>query len=206
MMWRFLPLVGAVLFVGVVFCWRPWVQFRRHGTWGIILFRWGSLGQTLRDSLAVVLFVVLVGQGIMAAGWPETLSFLGAERGSALQVQQLTGAVLLFGGIILLVTAQLDLGASWRIGIEQRAKPGLITSGLYCFCRNPIFLALVITVAGYMLLLPTRLSLVLLLGTFIGVRQQVAAEEAYLLHAYGDSYREYVRRVGRFLPGLGKIR
>lgn len=206
MMWRFLPLVGAVLFVGVVFCWRPLVQFRRHGTWGIILFRSGSLGQKLRDSLAVVLFILLVGQGIMAAGWPEALSLLGADHRSTLTVQHVTGAVLLFGGIILLVTAQLDLGASWRIGIEEGTKPGLITSGLYRFCRNPIFLALVITVVGYTLLLPTRLSLVLLLGTFVGVRQQVAAEEAYLLRAYGESYREYARRVGRFLPGLGKLR
>ena len=206
MIWRFLPLVGAVLFVGVVFCWRPWVQSRRHGTWGIILFRSGSLGQKLRDSLAVVLFILLIGQGIMAAGWPEALSLLGADHRSTVAVLHVTGAVLLFGGLILLVTAQLDLGASWRIGIEEGANPGLITNGLYRFCRNPIFLALLVIVAGYTLLLPTRLSLALLLGTCIGVRQQVATEEAYLLRAYGDSYHEYARRVGRFLPRLGKLR
>ncbi len=206
MIWHFLPLVGAVLFVGIVFCWRPWVHFCRHGTWGIILFRSGSRGQKLRDSLAVVLFILLVGQSVLAAGWPEMLSRLSAAQEWALAVQRVTGAVLLFGGIILLVTAQLDLGASWRIGIEEGANPGLITSGLYRFCRNPIFLALLITVAGYTLLLPTRLSLALLLGTCIGVRQQVAAEEAYLLRAYGESYREYARRVGRFLPRIGRLR
>lgn len=163
MIWRLLPLVGAVLFVGVVFCWRPWLQFRRHGTWGIILFRSEHRGQNLRDGLTVALF-------------------------------------------ILLVTAQLHLGASWRIGIEEGATPGLITSGLYRFSRNPIFLALLITVASYAVLLPTRLSLVLPLGTYLGIRQQVAAEEAYLLRAYGDGYRGYARRVGRFLPGVGRLR
>jgi protein-S-isoprenylcysteine O-methyltransferase Ste14 len=104
------------------------------------------------------------------------------------------------------VTAQLHLGASWRIGIDEGASPGLVTSGLYRFCRNPIFLALLVTLSGYTLMLPTRLSLGLLLGAYIGVRQQVAAEEAYLLRTYGESYREYARRVGRFLPGLGRFR
>lgn len=118
----------------------------------------------------------------------------------------MTGALLLFGGIALLIAAQLDLGASWRIGIEEGASPGLVTGGLYRFCRNPIFLALIVIVAGYALLLPTRLSLILLVGAYIGVRQQASAEEAYLMRTYGDSYRAYARRVGRFLPGLGRLR
>ncbi len=206
MIWHFLPLVGAVLLIGVVCCWRPWVQFRRHGTWGIILFRSRNRGQNLRDSLGVVLLILLVGQAIVAAGWPDSLSPLGADTRSTLGTRQMTGAVLLFGGVLLLVAAQLHLGASWRIGIEEGAATGLVTSGLYRFCRNPIFLALVITLTGYTLLLPTRLSLALLLGAYVGVRQQVAAEEAYLLRTYGEGYREYARRVGRFLPGIGRLR
>lgn len=118
----------------------------------------------------------------------------------------MTGAVLLFGGIVLLVIAQLDLGASWRIGIEEGASPGLVTSGLYRFCRNPIFLAIVVTLTGYTLLVLTRLSVILLLGAFIGIRQQVLAEEPYLLRTYGDAYRQYARHVGRFLPGVGMLR
>ena len=109
-------------------------------------------------------------------------------------------------GLILLVAAQLHLGAAWRIGIEEGARPGLVTGGLYRFCRNPIFLALLVFVSGYVMLLPTRLSLALLLGACIGVRLQVAAEEAYLLAAYGETYRDYARRVGRFLPGAGRLR
>jgi protein-S-isoprenylcysteine O-methyltransferase Ste14 len=152
-----------------------------------------------------VLFLLLIGQAVVAAGWPGKLSFL-VEDPATVAVLRVTGAVLLFGGIVLLVTAQLELGASWRIGIEEGANPGLVTTGLYRFSRNPIFLALLMIVAGYTLLLPTRLSLVLLVGTCIWVWQQVAAEEAYLLRAYGNSYREYARRVGRFLPGLGRLR
>lgn len=63
------------------------------------------------------------------------------------------------------MVAQLNLGASWRIGIEESSNPGLVTSGFYRFCRNPIFFAILIMLAGYTLLLPTRLSLALLVGS-----------------------------------------
>jgi protein-S-isoprenylcysteine O-methyltransferase Ste14 len=204
-MWRFLPLAGVVLFAAVGVWWRSWLQRRRYGTRAILLFRSTSRGQRLRDGLAVSLLVLLVGQGIVAAGWPELLSPLGADQRTTLEIQYAMGAALLFGGVALAVIAQLQLGASWRIGIEEGASPGLVTGGLYRFCRNPIFLAMLLIVAGYALLLPTRLSLALLVGTYIGIRQQVAEEEAYLLRTYGDGYRDYARLVGRFLPGIGRL-
>jgi protein-S-isoprenylcysteine O-methyltransferase Ste14 len=116
------------------------------------------------------------------------------------------GAVLMVAGVILLVTGQLHLGASWRIGIEAGAKPGLVTDGIYRHSRNPIFLALLTFVAGYALMLPTILSFVLLVGMYVGIRYQVAAEEAYLSETYGEAYRDYAGRVGRFVPGIGKRR
>jgi protein-S-isoprenylcysteine O-methyltransferase Ste14 len=199
---RFLPLVGAVLFLAVV-CWRPWRQSRRYGRSGVFLFRSGRWRQNVRDALGVVLLVGVVGQAIVAARWPDSLSPPDAMSGP---IWRVTGTVLLFGGMVLLVIAQLDLGASWRIGIEEGASPGLVRGGLYRFGRNPIFLAILVILTGYTLLLPTRLSLILLLGAFVGIRQQVLAEEAYLLRTYGDAYREYARRVGRFLPGVGRLR
>ena len=199
-----LPLIGVVVFLGIVCCWRPWLQSRRHGSSGVLLFRAGRWQQNVRDALGVVLLVCVVGQAIAAAAWPGSL--FPREEFSRESATQVTGAVLLFGGIVFLVMAQLNLGASWRIGIDEGTSPGLVTSGLYRFCRNPIFLAILTVLTGYTLLLPTRLSLTLLLGAFIGIRQQVLAEEAYLLRAYGDAYREYARNVGRFLPGVGRLR
>lgn len=203
---RFLPLIGAVLFLGIVGCWRPWRQRRRHGRSGVLLFRSGQWRQNVRDALGVVLLVCVVGQAVAAAGWPGSITPLDVADPPAASVRQIVGSVLLFGGLVLLVVAQLDLGASWRIGIDEGARPGLVTGGLYRFCRNPIFLAILGTLTGYACLLPTRLSAVLLLGGFLGIRQQVSAEETYLLRTYGDAYREYARRVGRFLPGIGRLR
>jgi protein-S-isoprenylcysteine O-methyltransferase Ste14 len=205
MIWRWLPLAGVVVFLGVV-GWRSWWQRRRYGTRRVLLFQSPRWQDNLRDALGVVLVVLLLAQAIMAARG------LTSEGSGHLfdhpvdDVRHVGGTALLFGGLALLVVALLDLGVSWRIGIEEGSRSGLVTSGLYRFCRNPIFAAILIMVAGYALLLPTRLSLLLLVGAFIGIRQQALAEEAYLLRTHGDAYRAYARRVGRFLPGVGKLR
>ncbi len=200
-----LPLIGLVLFLGVL-CWRSWWQRRRYGSPGVVFFRSQRWQEKLRDALGVVLVLFLVGQAVVAVAWPKSLAPFNSPYHPAAEICQATGTVLLFGGIALLVIAQLNLGASWRIGIEEDSSPGLVTSGFYRFCRNPIFFAILIMLAGYTLLLPTRLSLALLVGAFIGIRQQVLTEEAYLSRTYGDVYRTYAHRVGRFVPGIGRLR
>jgi protein-S-isoprenylcysteine O-methyltransferase Ste14/catechol 2,3-dioxygenase-like lactoylglutathione lyase family enzyme len=203
---RFLPLLAASLFAAVVCVWRPLLQFYRHGSFGVNLFRSGSVLQNVRDGLLILLFVLSVGQAVAAAAKPGSAPLLVSSASAAFVVMQATGVALFLAGLALLIAAQLDLGASWQIGIDERAKPGLVTDGLYRWTRHPIYLALVAVMTGYLLLLPTILSGLLLLGTFIGIHQQASAEEAYLLRAYGDAYRDYARRVGRFLPGVRRLR
>jgi protein-S-isoprenylcysteine O-methyltransferase Ste14 len=206
LVWRILPLVGVLLFIAIAFAWRPWLQRRRYGTSGLLLFRSPERTQTIRDTLAVVWLVLLMGQAAAVALLPEWLPHRTLWAGLTGELPRIAGAVLLFGGLVLLVTAQLDLGASWRIGIEEGARPGLVTGGLYRFCRNPIYLAFAIVMLGYAMLLPTLLSLIMLLATYAGFRQQTLREEEYLIHTYGEAYRDYTRRVGRFWPGVGKLR
>lgn len=201
---RYLPLAGMLILVAIVFVWRPWLQRRRHGTWGIVVFK-GNLAQNLRDAMLVVLPVLLIGQAAVAAWWPEALPLSEADSRAVAGLRSALGALLLFGGLVLQAAAMLDLGGSWRIGIEEGACPGLVTGGLYRFSRNPIFLALIVVLAGYTLLLPTLLSALILAGTALAVRQQISQEESYLLRTYGEAYRAYARRVGRLLPGIGTL-
>ena len=193
-----------LILVAIVFVWRPWLQRRRHGTWGVVVFK-GNLAQNLRDAMLFVLPVLLIGQAAVAAWWPEALPLSEADSRAVAGLRSALGAVLLFGGLVLQAAAMLDLGGSWRIGIEEGARPGLVTGGLYRFSRNPIFLALIVVLAGYTLLLPTLRSALILAGTALAVRQQISQEESYLLRTYGEAYRAYARRVGRLLPGIGTL-
>jgi protein-S-isoprenylcysteine O-methyltransferase Ste14 len=203
-LFRYLPLAGTLILVAIVCIWRPWLQRRRHGTWGLVLFK-GGPAQQARDVMLFLLPVLLIGQAAVAALWPEALPLSEADRRATSTTRHLLGAVLLFGGLFFQAAAMLGLGASWRIGIDEGARPGLVTHGLYRFSRNPIYLGLIVALVGYTLLLPTLLSALILVGACIAIRQQILEEERYLVRTYGEQYRDYARRVGRLLPGVGRL-
>jgi protein-S-isoprenylcysteine O-methyltransferase Ste14 len=203
--WRFIPLLGFTLFVGLGFGWRTWLQYRRYGSTGIVLFQSGRPAQHAREALFILLVAVLAVEAILAAVAPAALDGLGSVPPGVAAVLRPVGAMLVLLATILMVVAQLDLGASWRIGIEESARPGLVTGGLYQFCRNPIFLFMLTALVGFVLLLPNWLTLVAMVAGMVGVRRHVGDEETYLTRTYGDAYRAYAHRVGRFLPGIGRL-
>ena len=206
MIWQILPLIGTILLLVVAFVLRPWMQFRRYGTWGVLLFHSNSPRLIVLDSLTVILFLLLPAQAYIAAYRPDYLEAYLVLDGAAKALSTYIGTLIFFGGLIFFAEAQLNLGASWRIGIDRSAKLGLITDGLYSFCRNPVYLGLLIMAVGYALMVPTLLSLALAAIDYAAMRRQIADEESYLLLMYGDEYRRYAGKVGRFLPGFGKLR
>ena len=201
-----LPLIAVLAFYGLGFGWRTWVQLRRYGSSGIVLFRSGRPGQHLREALFVVLAVALLAEAALAAVAPRRLPGLVPLAPATAAVLRATGTVMVLGATALMLAAQLDLGASWRVGIDEGARPGLVTGGLYRYSRNPIYVAMLAAVMGFALLLPSWISLGLLIGAGLGIRRHVRDEEAYLARTYGEEYPRYAARVGRFVPGVGRLR
>lgn len=201
---RLLPLLWMILFFSVGVVWRAWFQYRRYGHPGIVLFRAANWPQRIRDILFVLLSVWVVLQTLVFALSPQSLSAIFIVVPPSWLIW--TGVMLLFDGLGLMVASQLGMGASWRVGIDEEARPGLVTGGLYRLRRNPIYLAMSISLLGLLAVLPTWLSLVIVLAVFLSIRSQTLDEEEYLLKTYGDEYREYAARIGRFVPGLGRLR
>lgn len=195
MLWRTLPLLETTVFVLVGMVWRAWLQARRTGRTGIMLFRGGAV-QALRESGLVVLVLGFLGQAV---------ALLVGRLDAAPPAWAVAGTLLVVAGTTLMVMAQLDMGASWRVGIDETSKPGLVTTRWYAFCRNPIYLFMFAVFGGLALQLPTALSAALLAGMCVGVAWQVRYEEAFLERTYGEEFRAYARRVGRFVPWLGRL-
>ena len=95
--------------------------------------------------------------------------------------------------------AQFQMGQSWRIGIDNEVKTPLVTSGLFAWSRNPIFLAMRVCLAALALLQPNAITLSLLLMGDLVMQFQVRLEEAFLQEQHGDAYAVYRRRVRRWL-------
>ena len=147
--------------------------------------------------------------GSLAAGVAPTLALLGlAAPASGIDstVGHLVGILAMACGLIVTIAAQLQMGASWRIGVDSCEPTRLVTSGLFAFVRNPIFTGMILTVLGVVLMVPNLVAGLALAAVGAGVELQVRrVEEPYLLGLHGDHYRTYARTVGRFLPYLGRL-
>jgi protein-S-isoprenylcysteine O-methyltransferase Ste14 len=115
------------------------------------------------------------------------------------------GVVLFVLGLSAVVVTQQAMGRSWRIGVDTRERTGLVTVGPFTIVRNPIFTGMSITWIGLALTVPNVLALTsvaVLIGSL--EIQTRFVEEPYLLRAQ-ERYPDYARRVGRFVPGIGRL-
>ena len=115
------------------------------------------------------------------------------------------GTVVAVIGFALTVVAQLEMGSSWRVGVDTEEATALVTGGLFSVVRNPIFSAVGLFAVGCFLLVPCGLSVLGLLLGGLGLEIQVRrVEEPILLRHHGKAYADYASRVGRFLPWVGR--
>jgi protein-S-isoprenylcysteine O-methyltransferase Ste14 len=178
------------------------VQLRRTGSTGLhgLPPDAGPL-----DWVAGGMFIAGLSMGGMAPiltllGILEPIPSLDGSVGNSI------GALLAVVGIVLTFAAQLAMGDSWRIGVDPEERTELVTDGPFKLVRNPIYSAMLPTVFGLMLMVPSVLALAAFVTLFAGLELQVrSVEEPYLLRVHGAAYVEYTARVGRFVPGLGVI-
>jgi protein-S-isoprenylcysteine O-methyltransferase Ste14 len=138
--------------------------------------------------------------GLVLAGALEPIDGLETDALRA------AGFALCGIGIAGTFLAQMAMGPSWRIGVDQSERTELVTGGVFALCRNPIYTFMVVAWLGFALLVPTWLSLASIPVGIVAFEVQVRlVEEPYLLRAHRDAYRAWASRVGRFLPGVGRL-
>lgn len=113
---------------------------------------------------------------------------------------QLSGFAIGISGLVLCRIAQVTIGKSWRVGIDEKAKPGLITHGIYKYMRNPTYTGLFLMCAGVWIINPTILFSFWIFAFFLMMEFQVRCEEEYLQINYSKTYLDYCKRTKRYLP------
>lgn len=182
---------------------RTWVSWRTTGDTGLRMSG-GRLG-TL-EWWARVLFVVALAVGLVA----PVLDLVGAiERVPALDTDpvRVLGTVIAAAGVVGTLATQLAMGDSWRIGVDPDERTTLVTGGVFAVVRNPIFTAMAATAVGLALMVPNLVALAGLLVLALALELQVrGVEEPYLMGTHGEVYVRYAAGVGRFVPGVGRLR
>ncbi len=108
------------------------------------------------------------------------------------------GVCFCLAGLLLLLWSIVSFGQSFRVGIDEEHPGKLITSGVFAFSRNPIYVAFAFILLGQFLVFSNWLLLVYLGAAIWLFHRQVLREENYLKKHYGKEYSEYCIRVRRY--------
>lgn len=156
------------------------------------LIRWGGdLAQVL-PLLYPVLVVVAPGFGY--DGWSNWSS------GIDLLLQGI-GLGLWAVGVTVVVWAAWTLGQYMSVdGLTVDHE--LVTSGPYRYVRHPVYAAFTAIAVGTGLVFRSYVLMGLAVVWVVAAKWWVAAEEELLTspQGFGESYRAYTKRTGRFLP------
>lgn len=200
--WAIVALFLYLGWGGAAFGVRAVIQRRRTGDAG---FRGISGTPATAAWWAGVAFVLAV-LGGLAAPVAALLGLAELPGGDATLVRG-SGLVVAVAGMALTLLAQTAMGNSWRVGVAEDERTELVMGGLFAYVRNPVFSAMLLTALGLALLVANVVAVVALVLLVVAVRAQVQiVEEPYLSVMHGASYTAYARRVGRFVPGVGRLR
>lgn len=198
-----IALALLIVFGSLGFGWRAWLQRRRTGSSGFHGVS-GSIGSV--EWIAGVGFVA----AMAVAGLGPLLQFFAVVTPLSIRYaagMNVAGITVATTGIVLTVWAQLQMGDSWRVGVDINETTPLVNAGAFGLVRNPIYTAMLVFEFGIALMAVNFVTIAGFLLTFAALELQVRrVEEPYLLATHGTAYRDYTAQAGRFIPLVGLLR
>ncbi|HEX2696801.1 MAG TPA: isoprenylcysteine carboxylmethyltransferase family protein [Anaerolineales bacterium] len=122
-------------------------------------------------------------------GLPEPVRWLGVAFG-----------FLCVGGIYWLFSS---IGSGITPTSATRKEHKLVTSGPYRWVRHPLYTIGSSLFISFGMIADNWFIAALGILAFIAMAIRTPKEEANLIEKFGDEYRQYMKRTGRFFPKLG---
>ena len=113
-------------------------------------------------------------------------------------VARIIGVALVSVGLIIFVLAFVSFGDSWRVGFDTRTPGALVTTGLFAFTRNPIYVFIDLWFLGIFLINGRLIFLIFAILAFAAIHWQILKEEDFCTKLYGVPYKDYCSRTGRY--------
>jgi protein-S-isoprenylcysteine O-methyltransferase Ste14 len=197
---KLLP-IAVLAYLCIALVWPTWRTWRRDRVFPVVFHREAETAQRALGGLLALLLLGLALWSLLVV-WVEPGSLGIWSLGQGWQV---TGWLLFLGGLAVTLLAQAQMGASWRVGIDDRTT-ALVTGGLFAVSRNPIFFGMFLSFLGVVLITPAPWTATGFAVAVPLISLQVRLEERNLLRIHGQAYLDYAARVGRFLPWVGRLR
>jgi protein-S-isoprenylcysteine O-methyltransferase Ste14 len=104
--------------------------------------------------------------------------------------------------ISLIVGVYLIQGSHKAVFDEAPSEPRVIDRGVFGIVRHPMYLGMLLTMIGLFFWSFSLLSMCIWVGFFFFYDRMADYEEEDLIRLFGEDYKEYQRRVGKWFPKL----
>ena len=162
--------------------------------------RWSTLLSTrIREWTFAVIVASLVG-AVALAIWASSLGWaaIGARAAAVA-----CGEALIAGGVALRLWAMLTLDRFFTFVVGISDDHRVVTGGPYRIIRHPGYAGALLALAGFGVALANWLSVLILVALpAAALAVRIRVEEAALVSALGQEYREYARRTSGLIPGV----
>jgi protein-S-isoprenylcysteine O-methyltransferase Ste14 len=101
--------------------------------------------------------------------------------------------------------ARIHLGKLWSGGIDRKADHRVVDTGPYGIVRHPIYSGVIVAAFAFAITRarPSAILLWLLITVFFSLKARM--EERFLRVELGEDYAAYGAKVGRLMPGVGRV-
>lgn len=138
--------------------------------------------------------------------WLSALAYLLSPHWMAWASLPLSPRVRWSGAMVMAVCVPLiywvfsSLGKNITSTVAIRKDHALVMHGPYRWVRHPLYTVGFLAFVGFSLLAANWFIFAMLLLGYPVLILRTFTEEANLVAKFGDEYRDYMRRTGRFLP------
>jgi protein-S-isoprenylcysteine O-methyltransferase Ste14 len=157
---------------------------QREGGQGVLIFRVVAF-------FALMTFLVMYFTG---AAWIDLFSFYlpGWLRWA--------GFVLGIFSVAFWTWTQVTLDTQWSAQLRLTKDHHLVTTGPYARLRHPLYTAIFGWCAALSLLTANWIFVAVCVLSIAGLAWRAPKEEQMMIEAFGDEYKAYMQRTGRFFP------
>lgn len=133
--------------------------------------------------------------------WPSAIAWASLPLPAWLRW---SGALLGLAGAGMMYWTLTNLGKNLTDTVSTRRDATLVTSGPYRFVRHPFYVTAALLMLGASLLSANGLIFAGGLAAMVLLVVRTPKEEQKLVEKFGDQYRAYMARTGRFVPRIGR--
>jgi len=163
--------------------------------------RAGAGAARIQDRGSLTLLWVVIVASVMLAF--NLAYLLPAAAMTAAPWLRMLGIALFVAGLAIRWYAIVRLGRFFTVNVAIAADHRLIDTGPYRLVRHPSYTGALMAFLGLGLCLANWASLaVIVVPILLVFLRRMHIEEAALLQAFGDRYRDYMRRTKRLVPAI----